>query len=204
MKYFTKEELEDITRNLLEEPSRETLKKLNEKYNGSDDIINHMVNKVSNESLDTKVVEPIHAKLEEETFIKPISQVEEPQVVTPIPNFNIPTNEIPKIENLNNNTQKFQSFELPKLETPIFNNSNNTPVNFSGNLFDKPKPEVENLMQTTDNFSTIPNTMPTSEVPITNYPFFEPSTGSVNNQVPVNEAPTQRPTMFGQLEQNYM
>ena len=33
MKYFTKEELEDITNSLLENPSRDTLKELNIKYN---------------------------------------------------------------------------------------------------------------------------------------------------------------------------
>ena len=34
MKYFTKEELVDITKELLENPTRETLKNLNNKYNG--------------------------------------------------------------------------------------------------------------------------------------------------------------------------
>ena len=35
MKYFIKEELEDITRELIENPTRETLRRLNEKYNGT-------------------------------------------------------------------------------------------------------------------------------------------------------------------------
>ena len=37
MNYFTKEELEDITNSLLENPSRDTLKELNIKYNGTED-----------------------------------------------------------------------------------------------------------------------------------------------------------------------
>ena len=37
MKYFTKEELEDITNELLKEPTRETLKNLNNKYNEEDE-----------------------------------------------------------------------------------------------------------------------------------------------------------------------
>lgn len=36
MKYFTMEELDDIAKELIENPSRETLKKLNNKYNGEE------------------------------------------------------------------------------------------------------------------------------------------------------------------------
>ena len=38
MKYFTKEELEDITNELLQEPTRETLKNLNNKYNKEEKV----------------------------------------------------------------------------------------------------------------------------------------------------------------------
>ena len=59
-------------------------------------------------------------------------------------------------------------------------------------------------MQTTDNFSSIPNTMPSTEVPVTGAPFFGPIDEQVNNPIPVTNMPSQGPSMFGQLEQNYM
>ena len=41
MKYFTKEELEDITNELLQEPTRGTLKNLNNKYNKEEKEVTH-------------------------------------------------------------------------------------------------------------------------------------------------------------------
>lgn len=202
MRYFTKEELEDITKKLLEDPSRETLKELNEKYNGSNEVINPPVNEIPNINVVPPVVAPIPTIVtDEEPFVVPM---EAPQAVNPITNFNIPTMEVPETENLNNDIQGVSNFELPKLETPVFNNHNNEPINFSGNLFETPKSETSNLMQTTDNFSAMPNTMPTTEVPVTGSPFFGPSTEPVNNPIPIEVASAQGPTMFGQFEQNYM
>ena len=100
------------------------------------------------------------------------------------------------------------SFELPKLETPVVNNQNNEPISFSGNLFEMPSQPIPNLMQTTDNFNSVPNTMPTTEVPVSPVPFFGPHTDTTSNPIPVggpvNTMPNIGPTMFGQLEQNYM
>ena len=209
MKYFTKEELEDITKELLENPTRETLKKLNEKYNGKSEERNILVKSVPNVNIEPPVVGPIAtSSIEEKTVVVPMPPVEEEKnVVNPIPNFNIPSMEIPKTENVVNNNvniPNMPSFELPKLETPVFNNQNNEPVSFSGNLWDAPKTEVSNLMQTTDNFSAVNSIMPTTEVPITGAPFFGPSLEPVNNPIPINNAPVKEPTMFGQMQQNYM
>lgn len=188
MKYFTKEELEDITKELMENPTRETLQKLNNKYNGGSEEVTKI--------LTTEKVEP--------PVLEPIPTVVEDPVVNPIEN-QVPNMEIPKVDdNLINNINQVPSVELPQLETQTFNNPNNTPVNFSGNLWETPTQEASNLMQTTDNFNSIPSTMPTTEVPVTGVPFFGPNQQPVNNPIPVNDTPVQGPSMFGQIEQNYM
>ena len=96
------------------------------------------------------------------------------------------------------------SFEMPRMENPTFNVQNNEPVNFSGNLWESPAPAVGNLMQTTDNFSAMPNIMSTTEVPVAPAPFFSPYQEQVNNPIPINNAPMQGPSMFGQMQQNFM
>jgi len=219
MNYFTREELEDITSELLANPTRETLKNLNEKYNGNTESVEEMVKEMPSINVEPPVVETIEAPRVATPIPTPVVEagpvvqeipapvVEEQPVVSPIPNFNVPNMEIPKVENIMNasaNVTEMPSFELPKLETPAFNNQNNEPVNFSGNLWEVPAPEMNNLMQTTDNFSAIPNAMPTTEVPVTPAPFFGPYQEQVNNPIPVNNAPVQGPTMFGQMQQNFM
>lgn len=188
MKYFTREELEDITRELLENPARETLKRLNEKYNETSEEENNLVKTVENISIEPPVVE-------------------EPQTVNQVQNLNIPSVEVPKTENIVNNNPSIEvpSFELPKLETPVYNNQNNNPVTFTGNLWETPKTEINNLMQTTDNFGVNQAIMPTTEVPVNGVPFFGPNQEQVNNSIPVSSIPVQQgPTMFGQFEQNYI
>jgi len=226
MKYFTKEELEDITRELLENPTRETLKSLNERYNGSTEAGEALVKEIPfmnaeapvvvtpTPIVEDKVMAPQMPVLEETPVVAPIPTVvnESPApLINPIPNFNIPNIEVPKVDNtINNNVsgQEVPFFELPKLEKPVMNNQNNEPVNFNGNLFEVPNSAEGNLMQTTDNFNSVPNTMPTTEVPVNPVPFFGPHAETTNNPIPVggpvNNAPSVGPTMFGQLEQNYM
>lgn len=180
MKYFTREELEDITIELMENPTRETLQKLNEKYNGDP------IEVLPQEEVLTPVIEPSI------------------EVANNIPN-QVQNIEVPNIENnLNNAVESFQtnSLEVPHLETPVVNNQDNTAVNFSGNLWETPAPEMTNLMQTTDNFNISPNTMTTTNVPIQGVPFFGPIQEPVNNPIPVNNTPIQGPSMFGQIEQN--
>lgn len=244
MKYFTKEELEDITKELVENPTRETLKKLNDKYNGSteplilsnetpvvetveapmpeivpaiavEDPVSPMKNEVVNElsSSSVQLESPVGAPIpvvEDKPVVEQLPIMEEQPVISPIPNFNVPNMETPKIESnsLNkNSTQETPNFELPKLDTPIVSNQNNEPINFTGNLFET-GPSVANLMQTTDNFNSVPNTMPTTEVPVTGTPFFGPHVAPENNPIPVggpvNNMPVNEQTMFGQMQQNYM
>lgn len=210
MKYFTKEELEDITKELIENPTRETLKSLNDKYNGSAEPLALSQETSNVENFVPAMPEVIPTKAVEEPVRAPIPVVEEQPIVNQVPNFDIPNVEIPKIESNpvdNNNVQKTPNFELPKLETPVVNNQNNQPINFTGNLFET-GPSVANLMQTTDNFNSVASTMPTTEVPVNGVPFFGPHIGNENNPIPVagpvNNMPANEPTMFGQMQQNYM
>lgn len=195
MKYFTKEELEDITKELLTNPTRETLKSLNEKYNGTIEVGNITLQTMENVNAEPPKAEPVP------------TLVEVNQVVTPVPNLNVPTMEVPKVTNMVNNSVnaiETPSFEIPRLETPTISKLVNEPINFTGNLWDTPKQEMSNLMQTTDNFNVGSNTMPSTEVPVTGAPFFGQTPESINNPIPVSNTKVQGPTMFGQLEQNYM
>ena len=205
MKYFTREELEDITSELLINPTRETLELLNQKYNGSSEVKQNIVERETNieppimraipniDSINRPVAEPIYPNTDVNSSL------------SPIPNLNIPSEEISKTQNIsNNNGSEVSNFELPKLETPVFANQNNSPVNFSGSLWEQPQSNMENLMQTTDNFASPTNAVPNTEVPVTGAPFFGPSTEQVNNPIPVGGSSPNGPTMFGQFEQNYM
>ena len=189
MNYFKREELEDITKELLENPTRETLKKLNEKYNGIVEVA----------TIEVAPMAEVAPLIEEPKT--PV--VESPSV--PVDNYV----EVPKVENNTNNISfEIPSFELPKLETAVVNNQNNEPISFSGNLFDEPSQPLSNLMQTTDNFNSVPNTMPITEVPVSPVPFFGPHRDTTSNPIPVggptNTMPNIEPSMFGQLQQNYM
>lgn len=219
MKYFTKEELEDITKELLENPTRETLKSLNNKYNNENDEEKTLLQITPEGVVEVSVPEPLPTPIvpminevvenkEANPVVEPIASMGE-SVVVPLPSSNTPSMELSKTEStLNYENNVVPSFELPKLETPAFNNQNNEPVNFSGNLFDSSNQAIENLMQTTDNFNSMPNTMPSTEVPVAPAPFFVTSPEVVNNPIPVggpaNNMPMQGPSMFGQFEQNYM
>ena len=241
MKYFTKEELEDITKKLIENPNRETLKGLNEKYNGSSEpstlskrITNNeefipampeviptavVEEPMKNEALNVmptpsiRVESPVGASipvLEDKQLVEQHPIVEEQQAVNKVPNYFVPTVEPSETKSdlvSNNVVQEIPNFELPKLETHVVSNQNNEPINFTGNLFET-GPSVANLMQTTDNFNSVPNTMPTTEVPVSGTPFFGPHIAPENNPIPVggpiNNMPVNEPSMFGQMQQNYM
>lgn len=197
MKYLSKEELEDITNELLENPTRETLKVLNNKYNGEEKKINIPTYENQSSVLESKT-----------------SDIN-------IPAFNIPqsvsTSEIPSTNNVQNSVplgdtipissepnnsinDTIPSLEVPQ-STPIQNN--NTRINFSGNLWEPQMPTIGNMMETTDNFNTKQNTIPNINTNNQNIPFFGPATESVNNPIPVNNIPNNGPSMFGQIQQNY-
>lgn len=215
MKYLSKEELEDITNELLENPTRETLKVLNNKYNSEEN------------GVETKsIVEPVkidvpEVKLDIPTFEVP-NTTNTPESNTPnmnIPTFNIPgsasVNEVqnnkplgetipissePTVPVNNNINDNIPSLEVPQ-SVPVQNN--NAQVNFSGNLWEPQMPTIGNMMETTDNFNTVQNTMPNTNPNIQNTPFFGPVTESVNNPIPVNNVPNNGQSMFGQIQQNY-
>lgn len=215
MKYLSKKELEDITNELLENPTRETLKVLNNKYNSEEN------------GVETKsIVEPVkidvpEVKLDIPTFEVP-NTTNTPESNTPnmnIPTFNIPgsasVNEVqnnkplgetipissePTVPVNNNINDNIPSLEVPQ-SVPVQNN--NAQVNFSGNLWEPQMPTIGNMMETTDNFNTVQNTMPNTNPNIQNTPFFGPVTESVNNPIPVNNVPNNGPSMFGQIQQNY-
>lgn len=215
MKYLSKEELEDITNELLENPTRETLKVLNNKYNSEEN------------GVETKsIVEPVkvdvpEVKVDIPTFEVP-NTTNTPESNTPnmnIPTFNIPgsasVNEVqnnkplgetipissePTVPVNNNINDNIPSLEVPQ-SVPVQNN--NAQVNFSGNLWEPQMPTIGNMMETTDNFNAVQNTMPNTNPNIQNTPFFGPVTESVNNPIPVNNVPNNGPSMFGQIQQNY-
>lgn len=197
MKYFTKEELEDITKELMENPTRETLNKLNTKYNGSSESL----------ALQTEI-----PTIQTTPTVEEVPVVEEAiirtneNVINPISNESVPSMEMPKPEN-NTIVSELPSFELPNLNIQTLEEQNNKPIEFTGNIFDTGV-QMGNLMQTTDNFNNIPNTMPNTEVSVTGTPFFGPHIAVDNNPIPVsgpaNNIPNNGPSMFGQIEQNYM
>lgn len=225
MKYFTKEELEDITNKLIENPTRETLKSLNDTYNGvmeQEIVNNNLVVDVSpvDESI-SDVSEPIKNEVINEVLpsgdlnaqvVSPVLSAVEIPAVNNLPNVNISNMEIPRFDNTVNNNinngMQVPSFELPKLETPVFNNQNNEPINFSGNLFEQPTQNMGGLMQTTDNFNAIPNVISNTELSVSPAPFFGVSNEPINNPIPVegpvNNIQTMGPSMFGEMQQNYM
>lgn len=104
MKYFTKEELEDITNELLQEPTRETLKNLNNKYN-------------EEEKVELPVQEPV--------LNKPKESVENSMPSFEVPTFNSGSFEVPKEEPVN--TENI-SVSTPSFEVPAFNTPSNPAV----------------------------------------------------------------------------
>lgn len=229
MKYLSKEELEDITNELLANPTRETLKVLNNKYNGE-----------GNGGETKNIVEPIpvkkdvpevpitpEVKLDIPTFEVP-NTTNTPESTAPntnIPTFNIPgstpVNEVPNSESIQNNKPLGETIpisseptapvnnnindNIPSLEVPqsIPVQNNNAQVNFSGNLWEPQMPTIGSMMETTDNFNTVQNTIPNTNPNIQSTPFFGPVTEPVNNPIPVNNVPNNGPSMFGQIQQNY-
>ena len=125
MKYLSKEELEDITNELLENPTRETLKVLNNKYNSEEN------------GVETKsIVEPVkidvpevpiapEVKLDIPTFEVP-NTTNTPESNTP--NMNIPTFNIPgsaSVNEVQNNKPLGETIPISSEPTvPVNNNIN--------------------------------------------------------------------------------
>lgn len=140
MKYFTMEELDDITKELMENPSRETLKKLNEKYNGEVHTDN-----------DTKWVEASNsaAALEPEqknlTDTKPLENKDDV----------IRTSQEPFTNNLNNVQSTEMTNDLPKIEVPISNIPFWNPINNTNTTLVNPNNEEKNINQNIENIPSL-------------------------------------------------
>ena len=174
MQYFTKEELEDITNSLLQEPSRETLKRLNDKYNKEE--------------------------IKEETGVP--SETPNIQQETIVPSFDIPTfnNEV-KIEpekesNSESPAINQQSFNVPEFNIPFTSEEiNNAPVQEPVGVSNS-KPEVQSNIDIPNMNSNmaIPN-LPTNnfEVPkpvleVNNSSFVDTQIPSLNNGAVPNQS----------------
>lgn len=228
MEYLSKEELEDITNSLLESPTKEMLNQLNEKYNGGTKMVSVSDTVVSNVDTEMPSNLEINSTLDSAPLAQEVNPVEInvneslPGIGIPnmgvqpvevqginspsIPTFEVPNNleasgnlgNIPSVQEVNpagiNVNESLPSLEVPKVEMP-----NNNPVSFSGNLWEPQTPSINNLMETTDNFNTTPNTMPNMNAN-QNAPFFNPMNNS--NQQMMGNVQTQ-PSMFGQIQDSY-
>lgn len=184
MNYFTKEELREIADELLMNPTRETLNRLNEKYNGSNSAPKTLV---------------------EET--KPVEEPAKPAEMAPsasmdVPNLGAP-NLNPEVSPAKVEAAPFNGPTIPSLDMPNFDNSNMsanaTTINVTGNPWDNQAPQVPNMTATTDNFN---NPASATNIPINGAQFFE-TNNQMTNPAPMNSQAPQGPTIFSQLEQNY-
>lgn len=188
MKYLTKEELDHIATSLIENPSYETIKKLDIEFESKYNIGGPVVSEPTSSN-----VKPIPSAVNEQV-VSPLPPVSEPIVTNNTPIQQVPSFELPKIEQANTNNINQ-------------NNVNNNPINFTGNLWE---PMGDNLMATTDNFNNMPTGNQNFEVPVSNGQFFGPQRESAPNPIPITGAQQiqtnqniQGPSMFGQFEQNY-
>ena len=196
MKYLSKEELEDIAKELVNNPTRETLKILNDKYN--------KVESQSFEAPSTSSQEPLKEGVQNTTtpvfnMTENTTELPKEELSIPVSESTIPITSVPETPSMNTN-DIIPSLEIPKESIPV---QNNTAVNFSGNLWEPQIPSIGNMMETTDNFNTMQNTVPNMNPNNQNIPFFGPSVQEVNNPIPVNGVPKEAPSMFGQIQQNY-
>lgn len=142
MKYFTMEELDYIAKELIENPSKETLKKLNEKYNGEEDRSNNLNWK-----------EAPSNEISSQSIINNFNQKENTSIET-IPSFNIPISEsnnnlVPNTSNLTETNEIVVPVDNAKIEDTnnevsgslISNLSIQSPMpnNNSLNTFETPK-----------------------------------------------------------------
>lgn len=198
MKYLSREELEDIAKELVNNPTRETLKILNDKYNKVESQSFEAPSMSSQEPL-TESVQNANIPVFNIPGNAPSIELPKEEPSIPLSESTIPITSMPVTPSMNTN-DIIPSLEIPKESIPA---QNNTAVNFSGNLWEPQMPSIGNMMETTDNFNTVQNTVPNMNTNNQNIPFFGPGVQEVNNQVPVSGTPKEAPSMFGQIQQNY-
>lgn len=200
MKYLSREELEDIAKELVNNPTRETLKILNDKYNKVESQSFEAPSMSSQEPL-KESVQNTNAPVFNIPGSAPTTELPKEEPSIPLSESTIPITSVPVTPSMNVNiNDTIPSLEIPKESIPV---QNNTAVNFSGNLWEPQMPSIGNMMETTDNFNTVQNTVPNMNPNNQNIPFFGPGVQEVNNPIPVNGIQKETPSMFGQIQQNY-
>lgn len=198
MKYFTKEELDDIANELINNPSKETLKRLNDKYNGSE-----------GEPLSPSWIESSNSNqtvVENNSMPNQMTANEDFSIKAPIPSatLDIPTeNSSIYKSNVSNN----QDILNPSLSEPITNlNIQSEPIPNLGLLnSDINNIPVQNFSNVENNLNTIPITdlntqnaeANNAEMPMPNMgsaketpsSFELPNMGSMNNNNNNNHIP---------------
>ncbi len=243
MKYFTMDELNDIANELLNNPSRETLRFLNDKYNKSIETSNVDSNNTVDETpangenlqvtvsapeennipkVETPIWQPAEQLINQPSIyassINNDSKSSQEMVSTPQmdalqstpqestlsiptlgiqPDMSMPINSTPAINPPEN---QVKNLEINQIDTNSNSNTIN-PVQFSGNLWESQDNQLNNMMQTTDNFN---NNLETESNTNINNNFFNPLPEETSSSIPIYETTAQEgPTMFGQLEQNF-
>lgn len=192
MKYFTKVELEDITNSLLENPSYETLKELNNKYNGVENITAKDA-ELSNINV-TPVVDPAPS------VENNISTVDTPSIEN-MPSFEMPSNDsVTNTETENN----FQNIDvLPNLEqnniiTDISMQPTNQNEEISSNV-EIPMPAGLDIQNNDSGISNIPQVndtnqnivMPNTTESTDEMPNIENNNNNLNMNIPSFEMPSE-------------
>lgn len=117
--------------------------------------------------------------------------------------FSTPTSNNPANEPIVNSSinPAVPTLEMPAVRVP---SQNNTPVSFSGNLWEPQTPNINNLMETTDNFNTNINVGSNMNA---GGQFFGSTQEQVNNPIPVSDGPSMGvqsgPSMFSQMQDSY-
>ncbi len=189
MKYFTMEELDYIAKELVENPSKETLKRLNDKYNG-EEISTKNLNWVESPEDNNPVVTPEHNSTGNNS---PMLSLPETRIEN-VSNFSVPVNESKQVEiPVKEEVPAIPTFDEENgLKTPVWNpeiNTNNTLFNASINTqknstVGTPTMPDLNIQETPQNYNAfnfeLPKTYNTQNINNNQ------SLGTVNNQVPFN------------------
>lgn len=167
MKYFTKEELEDITNELLQEPTRETLKNLNNKYNKE---------------------EKVELPVQESVFNPPKESVANSMPSFEVPTFNSGAFDTPKEEPVNTESIPVST---PSFEVPAFNTPSSPAVEVSSQKGQVPSNlNIPNMNQTEamPNLQTNNFEVPTPVLEPTNYQLVGEQIPKLDNQVVNNQS----------------
>ena len=167
MKYFTKGELEDITNELLQEPTRETLKNLNNKYNKE---------------------EKVELPVQESVFNPPKESVANSMPSFEVPTFNSGAFDTPKEEPVNTESIPVST---PSFEVPAFNTPSSPAVEVSSQKGQVPSNlNIPNMNQTEamPNLQTNNFEVPTPVLEPTNYQPIGEQIPKLDNQVVNNQS----------------